>query len=333
MCAHRCSADLACPPFVVTSCVVVLVLPLCWPRLSLQAVSVGSHVLAASFASKLASIHCNQGHLERAQAAVEAAGQQLGAAGQGASFAAQLCHAELAAACAQAALMSGGSKEAWQQCRAAVASSTKAVALVAADGLPGRSAGAAAALHARALLTAAQWLAAQGDTRAAREQGEAALAAVAQVPPCSSSCYWQAAALLFLAEHAVAGGPAVAPQPAAAPLAVWGLPPAASRTSADPKPAVPANAAARAGRLGTRAAAVRSRGKQAAAAEPDQQQQQPDSGSSVGCPVDEAERWQRLWAAFALSRELPVLSRWVSGSTCDVGARVRATMNPPLTAR
>lgn len=255
--------------------------------------AIGSHLLAAWCASKLASVYCKQRQLKRMEQAVEAATHELESVGSAASLAAQLCHGELAAAAAEAALAAGDAKTAWQRSQAAI---REAKQLAATAG--GAVSGHAAALHARALLAASACAAAEDNVSSARSHAAAALEATKNSMACSTALFWQAAALVCLAE--VAEDVVV---PSTLQLAIWGLSPAAASPS-------PVAKSAR-GSRGTGRTASRGRSMEAT--------EQPDGdGASPGAGGRRA-RW--LWQALALARELPSLIKRAASLLAEVAGK------------
>eukprot|EP00887_Chlorella_sp_A99_P003555 scaffold7.g3555.t1 len=252
------------------------------------AASAGCCVLAAFFSAKLADIACNQGDAERAQQLAAAAAQELECAAQGAapSLAGQFCAAELAVVQARVTAAAGDGKAALKGSQAAIACCS--ALLTVAGARAGCAAGpAAAVLHSRALLCAAECLAGDGDAVRARQQAHAALSTVDGALPCSATRYWQAAALLFLSELNAA---LAEPHPTS--VAVWGLWTGSTDAAQTQQAAKPARGGRTVARGRSRAAAAEQREAEAAAA-----------GDGV------VEQALGLWQALALSRELPVLHR------------------------
>lgn len=243
--------------------------------------------MAALCAARLADIYCKQGQLAAARHAVAAADLQLSSleAAFGSAGPAQL-YCCMAFSVAQAQLLSSsGSKDGGKACQAAVASCRELAEGAAPAG--SRQRAWCCALLAAALLQAAEAAARQGEHAAALQHAADALAAAAEASTsCSSGRHLQAAALLFLGQHAAPAADADQH------LAVWGLGPAGASSTA-----AAAEAPATKGRTRKAPAkqpASRGRGKAAAAAA--------GEAASDSAAALQQQHVQHLWRAFELSR-------------------------------
>ena len=244
-----------------------------------QAVAAGAAPVAAAFATRVADILCKQGQLAAAEQVAEAAERQLAATAAD-SLPVRYCQAaaELVRAQLGVAAAAGGSvgKASWQACQAAV---------VACGALGGKN-GWWSALHAAALLTAAEAALQREGTSAALELAADALATTeAGCNACSALRHQRAAVLLFLARHAAAE--AAAPE-----FSVWGLGAAGRGSSSAP------SAPAAKGRARKAPAKSAGRGKAAVAAE---------GGSGSGLLLQQPQ--QRLWQALELSQGMLAVHR------------------------
>jgi hypothetical protein len=259
--------------------------------------------MAALFAALLADVFCKQGQLAAAEQAASAAEQHLAVLTAGSSLPLLYCSAAVQLVRAQASVAAGSSggggvsKAAWHECQVAVESCQE----LAAAGGPQHAW--CSALHAAALLTAAEAALQRDDRAVALQHAAAALAATDGSATGSALRHQRAAALLFRGQHAV-------PPPATAGqhLTVWGLgqagggpgPPEASA----PKGRAPRKAIAK-------QPAGRTRGKAAAAAIE-------DGGSAV---AGLAEHQQQLWQALELSSGLLSMHRTAAGLLAEACGR------------
>ena len=259
----------------------------------------GAAPLAALCAARLADIYCRQGQLPAAQQAVVGAEQQLAAleapAGS-ASLAQQYCQAAVLVARAQ--LDSSSGKGGTKACQAAVTSCRELVAAATKAG--GQPAAWCSALLAAALLQMAEAAMQAGNQPAALQDAADALAAAAgAATPCSAGRHMQAAALVFLGQHAVPVADAEQH------LAVWGLgqPSSSSSSAAAAAPA----AKGRARKAPARQPASRGRNKTAAAAVAAAADDEPASSSATAL---QQQHLQHLWRALDLSRGQLSVHRW-----------------------
>lgn len=267
----------------------------------LQAVAAGACPAAALCGARLAEIYCRQGQLPAAQQAVAGGEQQLAVleAPSGSASLAQLyCRAAVQVARAQLGC-SGGSGGA-KACQAAVACCRELVA--AAAELGGQQAAWCSALLAAALLQTAEAAAQQGNQPSAMQHAADALAVAAGAgESCSAGRHMQAAALLFLGQHAAP--PADSDQH----LAVWGL----CQPNAASAAVVEASAAKGRGRKApARQPASRGRSKAAAAASDD---------ASCSAGALQQPHLQHLWHALELSKGQLGSHRWAT--QCKRGCR------------
>jgi len=275
-------------------------------RSLMQAVAAGSAPVTAAFAARIADIHCKQGQLAAAEQAAAAAEQQLASASSADAQAVESCRAAVQLVRAQLGIAAAGSKvskAAWLECQAAVASCREA-----AGAAPG---GWGHAMHAAALLTAAEAALQRDDRAAALGLAADALGATGTgSTACSSLRYYRAAALLFLGQHSM--GDASSDQH----LAVWGLGATSSSSSeAAADVVMEAPKSSRARKLAAKQPASRSRSKAAAAAAAEQDDGGTSTASSSGSAAVAAWQQQQhvrhLWHALELSRGLLSMHRQV----------------------
>jgi len=247
---------------------------------------------------------------------VDGAEQQLApleAATRCASLAQLYCGAAVLVARAQ--LTGSGGSGSTKACQAATVSCRELVA--AAADLGGQQAAWCSALLAAALLQAAEAAAQQGNQPSALQHAADALAAAAgPAAPCSSGRHMQAAALLFLGQHAAPAADAEQH------LSVWGLgqPSASSSPAASDAPA----AKGRGRKAPARQAASRGRSKAAAAAAED--------GPTPSCSDGSLQQQhvQHLWRALDLSRGQLATHRLALGQAANLNGRLGKLNKAPV---
>lgn len=257
----------------------------------------GAAPLAALCAGRLADIYCRQGQLPAAQQAVAGAEQHLAAlealAGSS-SLAQQYCQAAVLVARAQ---LDSSSGKGTKTCQAAVTSCRELVAAAAKAG--GQPVAWCSALRAAALLQMAEAAMQAGNRPAAlQDAADALTAAAGAATPCSAGRHMQAAALVFLGQHAVPAADAEQH------LAVWGLgqPSSPSSSAASEAPA----AKGRTRKAPSRQPASRGRSRAAAvtAAAAD------DEPASSSAAALQQQHLQHLWRALDLCRGQLATHRW-----------------------
>lgn len=265
--------------------------------------------MAAVLSARLADIYCKQGELAAAEQAATSAEQQLTAMRDRCNaLAPAYCQAVVQLVRVQlsvtAACGSPG-KTVWQGCVAAVSTCQELADAASAEGSAAGAVGWCTALHATALLISAEVAWQREDAATAVDLATAALAAAKAGGACSALRYQQAAALVFLGQHA-------APHTADGQMqhpTVWGLGGSTGRSSAAAAEAVP-TVKSRARRAPARQPASRSRGRSRTAV-PEEDDVvtnsaaagQTDSGAAAAMAMQQ-QHVQHLWQALALSRGL-----------------------------
>ncbi len=261
--------------------------------------------VAALCSARLADIYCRQGQLPAAQQAVDGAEQQLAAleaATSCASLGQLYCRAAVLVARAQLDSSTGSSGT--KACQAATASCRELVAAAAEQA--GQQAAWCSALLATALLQAAEAATQQGNQPSALQHAADALAAAAgPAASCSAGRHMQAAALLFLGQHAAPAADA------GQHLSVWGL----GQPSASSSPVVSEAPAAKGRGRKAPARQPASRGRSKAAA---------DDGPTASCSDGSLQQQhvQHLWRALDLSRGQLATHRWALWQAAHCTARL-----------
>lgn len=265
-----------------------------------QAVATGARPLAALFGARLADVYCKQGQAAVAEQAVAVAERQVAVLAAAGLTSVEYCRAAVQLARAQLGVSSACSsvnKAVWLASQAAVGTCHELAAAPAAS----RPQQWCSALHAAALLLAAEAALGRGDRPAALQQAAAALVAANGGGACSAARHHRAAALLFLGQHA-------APHPEGdGHLAIWGL----GQANACPGAEAPAAPKGRARKAPAKQPAGRGRSKAAAAAE---EEECPSASTTA---VLQAQHLQHLWAALELSRGQLVTHRMAAAALAE----------------